>query len=149
MKRISFNPHFVNAAGNDLIPGKIHSIRQNLGFWKQYEGREVTLFTWEGKPYRSKQKVFCTKRIVSVQEVELHIIKRQLDKNFTRVSLDFLLNGWSLNLETLSKNDGFYSLQEFKEWFVFGKYKPGKMAILQFTDFRYRLAGDDTDMAKN
>jgi hypothetical protein len=41
MKRISFDPRFVNEAGNDLIPGKIHTIRQNYEYWKKFEGREV------------------------------------------------------------------------------------------------------------
>jgi hypothetical protein len=69
MRRISINPRFINKAGNDLVLGKIHTIRQNYDYWKKFEGQEVALFTWEGKPYRSKQKVFCVKRIVSVQEV--------------------------------------------------------------------------------
>ena len=69
MKRISFDPRFVNEAGDGLIPGKIHTIRQNYDYWKQYEGREAALFTWEGQPCRSRQKVFCVKRVVSVQEV--------------------------------------------------------------------------------
>jgi hypothetical protein len=70
MNRISFNPRFVNEAGNNLIPGKIHTIRQNHGYWKHFEGQEVVLFTWEGKPYGSRQKIFCVKRIVNVQEIE-------------------------------------------------------------------------------
>jgi hypothetical protein len=50
MKRISFNAQFVNESGDGLILGKIHTIRQNYSFWKKFEGRDVELFTWEGKP---------------------------------------------------------------------------------------------------
>jgi hypothetical protein len=30
MKHIAFDRRFMNAAGDDLIPGKIHTIRQNF-----------------------------------------------------------------------------------------------------------------------
>jgi hypothetical protein len=56
MKRISFSPRFVNEMGDDLVSGKIHTIRQNYFYWKKFEGRHAALFTWEGKLYRSKQK---------------------------------------------------------------------------------------------
>ena len=127
MKRISFNPKFVNKAGNDLVPGKIHTIRQNYSFWKQYEGKEVALYTWEGKPYRSKQKVFCIKRIVSVQEFEL---KKQMCFWFVHEGVNIKMAN-----KLLSVNDGFNDITEFYTWFA--DYKPGKMAILHFTDFRY------------
>jgi hypothetical protein len=34
MKRISFNPRFVKEAGDDLIPGKITTIRENYRYWE-------------------------------------------------------------------------------------------------------------------
>jgi hypothetical protein len=37
----------------------------------------------------------------------------------------------------ISKNDGFKDRQDFFMWFWNGNYKPGKMAVLHFTDFRY------------
>ena len=129
MKRISFNPRFVNEAGDDLIPGNIHTIRQNYGYWKQFEGKELALFAWEGKPYRSKQKVFCVKKLVYVQKL-------------------FFTNQWGLLWhisveemkeqiagETFAKNDGFNNFDEVLEWFH--DYSTGEMAILHFTDFRY------------
>jgi hypothetical protein len=71
VERLSFNPRFVNEAGDDLVPGKIHTIRQNFDYWKRFEGRDVALFIWEGKPYQrqSRQKVFCVKRLVYVQKI--------------------------------------------------------------------------------
>jgi len=73
MKHISVNPRFLNKAGNDIIKSKIHTIRQNYEFWEKFEGRDVALFTWEGVPYKSKHKVFCVKRLVSVQEIKFYL----------------------------------------------------------------------------
>ena len=130
MKRISFNQRFINETGNDLLPGKIHTIRSNVDFWKRYEGQEVALFTWEGKPYRSKQKVFCVKRIVSVQEVY------QACAIFTLKETPFI-NGRreSIPSEKILKNDGFEKWSDFHKWFY--PYPSGKMGILHFTRFKY------------
>ena len=130
MKRLSFNPRFVNEAGNDLIAGKIHTIRQNYKYWKRFEGREVALFTWEGKPYQkgSIQKVFCKKRIKSVQEIDFDCD----NKMFTiqgKTSSTFLIN--------LAKNDGFDSLLDLYCWFADGDYKSGNMILIHFTNFKY------------
>ena len=128
MKHISFDPRFVNTAGDDLMPGKIHTIRKNYDWWKPYEGKEVALFTWGGRPYdkNSKHKVFCVKRIVSVQEIKLHALGSEF-----RWTIDD--NG--VFIPRLAANDGFINFNDFSEWFA--NYKPGKMAILHFTDFRY------------
>jgi len=129
MKRISFDQRFVNKFGNDLIPGKIHTIRENFDFWKRFEGRDVALFVWDGKPYQkgSKQKVFCTKRIVSVQEI--FYMKHP---NFFQVK-----KTTEYTVPDLAKNDGFRSMDDLLSWFRNGNYKFGKMAILHFTDFWY------------
>jgi hypothetical protein len=132
MKRISFKPQFVNAAGNDLIPGKIHTIRQNYNFWKGFEGRDVALYTWDGTPYRkgSAHKIFCVKKIIYVQGIVY-------DGTF---NADM---GWVVpidnkqKLEDIAKNDGFENYRDFVRWFREGNYKHGRMAILHFTDFRY------------
>ena len=126
MKRIAFDRRFLNETGDNLIEGKIHTIRQNYEYWKKFEGQEVALFTWEGKPYRSKQKVFCVKRIVSVQEVTKSEVA------------DFWvsLNDKSpIPIDLIAKNDGFNNKHELVDWFI--EYPFGKYAILHFTDFRY------------
>jgi hypothetical protein len=129
MRRISFNPRFVNEAGNDLVPGKIHTIRGNYDFWKRFEGQDVALFAWEGKPHRSKQRVFCVKRIVSVQKIR------------KAGNTNFYLTDWPadsaiyLHPPVLAKNDGFADYYEFFDWFY--DYPDGDMAVLHFTDFRY------------
>jgi hypothetical protein len=133
MKRISFSPQFVNETGNDLIPGKIHTIRQNYDYWKKFEGQDVALFTWEGKPYQhqSRQKVFCVKRLVYVQKIT---------KAWHKKSHSYY---WYINkngetyypyLARLAINDGL-AFDEFEKWFY--EYPDGDMAILHFTDFRY------------
>jgi hypothetical protein len=127
MRRISFNPRFVNAAGDDLVFGKIHTIRQNYDYWKRFEGRDVALFTWEGKPYRSKQKVFCVKKLVSVQRTVK--IKDYFYKEAGICDLVYIAE-----MKTLAKNDGL-TLGEFREWFK--NYPDDEMAILHFTEFRY------------
>jgi hypothetical protein len=134
MMRIGFNRRFVNEAGDDLIPGKIHTVRANYEYWKRFEGRDVALFYWEGKPYRSKQRVFCVKRIVRVQKVikETDFIQPGCDYEF------FLANNSEYRIQLLSDelagNDGL-TLDEFNTWFK--DYPDGQMGILHFTDFRY------------
>jgi len=127
MNRISFNYRFINNYGNDLIPGKIHTIRENYDFWKKFEGRDVALFVWEGKPYRSKQHVFCVKRIVSVQEVWYEFGFFREPKKMKPL----------MNNALLALNDGFENPYNFLTWFADGDYKPGRMAVLHFTNFRY------------
>jgi hypothetical protein len=133
MKRIGFNKQFVNETGTDLIAGKIHTVRKNYGWWKRFEGHEVALFFWEDKPYRSPQKVFCIKQLVSVQEV-------YMQKNWNGNAIEFLLEtpfGTDEILDNgeLSKNDGFHTPELFGNWF--DKYPDGYMAVLHFTDFQY------------
>jgi hypothetical protein len=134
MRRIVFNPRFVTEAGTDLVEGKVHTIRKNFLHWKKFEGQDVVLFTWDGKPYRSRQRVFCVKKLVSVQEV---FVTASRD----RQPLEFFVEDASLDPdkmldnETLAKNDGFSIYKEFESWFL--NYPEGIMAILHFTDFRY------------
>jgi hypothetical protein len=136
MKRISFNPRFVNEAGNDLIGGKIHTIRQNYDYWKKFEGEELALFTWEGKPYRSKQKVFCIKRLVSVQIIFYCKPERIGGFYFLFEGQQAYINTVNKNRKLLAVNDGFENPDDFFDWFRKG-YKEGAMAVLHFTDFRY------------
>jgi len=143
MKHISFDPRFVDSKKGDLISGKIHTIRQNYNFWKRFEGKEVALFTWKGKPYQkgSKHKVFCIKRIVSVQMLYLRRVVRHLVSNEDGI-LAFLLDDKWIQLDSqLAENDGFINSDgiidtgAFRKWFT--DYKSGKMAIIHFTDFIY------------
>jgi hypothetical protein len=126
MKRIAFNPRFVNEAGTDLVEGKIHTIRRNVHFWKKFEGQDVALFVWEGKPYRSKQQIFCVKKLVSVQRT----VKAKGHFFVPHDPCDLVY----VDIEKLVKNDGFENEQEFAGWFR--NYPDGEMVVLHFTDFR-------------
>jgi hypothetical protein len=137
MRRIAFNPRFVNGAGDDLIAGKIHTIRQSFDFWKRFEGQDAALYTWEGKPYRSKQRVFCVKRIVSVEEICLWHNKT-VDGH--KMPPDFFIKtggrrAFHLSVTLLALHDGFDDDDEFRDWFY--DYPDGEMAVLHFTEFRY------------
>jgi hypothetical protein len=126
----------VNEAGDDLVPGKIHTIRQNYEYWKKFEGRDVELFTWEGKPYRSKQKVFCVRWIWSVQRVGIWHNKT-VDGHKMRPEF-YIETGdirFPLSPSLLAANDGFDDEDEFMDWFY--DYPDGEAGILHFTDFWY------------
>ena len=152
VKRISFNSQFVNEKGNDLISVKTHTIRQNYDYWKRFECQEVALFIWEGKPYRSKQRVFCVKRIVSVQPVIYvgngthfalesdKLLPDNHDCKDEELDDGYLLKYFftPLNHHLLGINDGFNDSKDaddLKNWFW--DYPTGKMAIIHFTDFMY------------
>jgi hypothetical protein len=119
----------VNDTGDDLVPGKIHTIRRNFEWWKRFEGQDVALFYWEGKPYRSKQRVFCVKRIVSVQKL--------MYENWIGFAYHFSVPDMRdpVDRETFAENDGFANFEELLEWFH--DYHSGDMAIIHFMDFRY------------
>ena len=131
MRRLAFNPRFINEQGNDLIPGKIHTLRRNYEWWKKHEGKEVELFTWEGKPYRSTQKVFCIKRLERVGRIELMTLdgQRLLWWHLSRTAIAVADD------RKIAINDGFKTTDEFYQWFK--DYPDGMMAILYFTDFQY------------
>jgi len=138
MKRISFNKQFVNNAENDLIPGKIHTIRSNFDFWKRFEGRDVALFTWEGKPYQkgSTQKIFCVKKLLYVQSVFLYC--QTMTQNGDKALPDYYVNKKLIPKEIIAENDGFSCDGELDDWaFNHGWLDSCRMAILHFTNFKY------------
>jgi len=134
---MAFNPRFVNEAGNDLVQGKIHTIRKNYDYWKRFEGAEIALFTWQGKPYQkgSKQIVFCVKRVMSVQEIYLY--KDGAESVYFTKHERLAENSTLFNSYLLSRNDGL-DLFTFQAWFKRKEYMSGKMGIIHFTDFQYQ-----------
>jgi hypothetical protein len=139
---MAINPRFVNEAGNDLISGKIHTIRQNYGFWEMFEGKDIELFIWDGKPYQkgSAHKVVCVKRIVSVQKITFI---QNLHAGISWVIKD---KNKKINPVLLAANDGFIgdnrdglgkdrAASELFDWFR--DYPDGEMGIVHFTKFRY------------
>jgi hypothetical protein len=138
MKHICFDKRFVDFEKSDLKIGKIHTIRRNFNYWKKFEGKELALFTWEGKPYHSKQKVFCVKRLVSVQPImKAHCIVDFWTVNIHGYSPDTgykFENVKQIKNDILAKNDGL-PYEDFIKWFY--PYPFDIMAILHFTDFQY------------
>jgi len=137
MRRISINRRFINDAGNDLISGKIHTIRLNYYFWKQFENQRIALFFWDGKPYQkgSKQVVFAEKTIYRVERILKETDGITPGSPFSMYRLPSVAYCEQLLLTELAKNDGL-SEKEFIEWFA--KYPDGHLGILHFTDFEYR-----------
>jgi hypothetical protein len=136
---MSFNKRFVNSACDDLLDGKIHTIRANYHYWKRFTGKEVALFYWEGVPYKSKQKIFCIKTIKAV-------VPSCFDgKYFWHGSLE-----GSGNIQTplLARNDGFKDVNEFHKWFENYKH-PAIMCIIHFTDFRYSVSDTDNPLKES
>ncbi|MDR1418779.1 MAG: hypothetical protein LBI86_00190 [Treponema sp.] len=137
MIRLPVSSRFVNDTGNDLLQGKIHSLRKNYNYWKKFEGRELALYSWAGKPYRSRQNVICVKPLVSVQKVRLW--HNETVDGYKMWPEFFIKTGrhdpFPLKQEELAANDGFEDGEEFTEWFY--DYPDGVMAILHFTNFKY------------
>jgi hypothetical protein len=113
---------------DDLIPGKIHTIRANYDYWAKHDGKECSLRYWSGKPRRSKQIEFCRK-VIHVQELFFENVMG----GFYNFFVTDLKNKTSES--DFAKNDGFSNFEDMLAWFH--DYPSGYMAILHFTDFRY------------
>jgi hypothetical protein len=139
MRRMAFNPRFVNEAGTDLIPGKIHTIRQNYAFWKKFEGKDIELYIWEGKAYQkgSTHKVVCVKRIVIVQPIWFFGHRKKSTPFFYKSEDDFINQdvGSAINTNMLARNDGFENWIQLHNWFF--DYPDSEMGIVHFTNFKY------------
>lgn len=136
-------PEYHNKAGKptffeDLINigEKKHTIRQNYDFWSkrikniQADKAVLSVRKWTGKPYRSKQKElfqFTSDDGVGIESVDFSKTYKVISRNGDLGPL----------IRLLARNDGL-TLDEFHNWF--GDYGfNGKMAIIHFTPFRYRL----------
>ena len=120
-----------------LITGrKIHTIRANYTLWseriKQVQAGKAVLSirTWCGQPYKSKQREIALITKENHPGVEFVVFGKETAEVSKRVSH---LKSYSVSLEELAKNDGL-TLADFQDWFknsVFGG------AIIHFTTFRY------------
>ena len=109
---------------------KIHTIRSNYELWAKRvseinSGHAIlSIRYWSGMPYRSTQVEICQLDNVGVQKLEE-------PDNFLFANI----GGNQFNWEELAKNDGL-SFEDFCEWFKCRQKEP--MAIIHFTDFRYK-----------
>jgi hypothetical protein len=131
---ILINPRFVTP----LLDGrKIHTVRKNYAFWKHHSGKECGIRVWEGKPYRSKQREICKKRI----HVQPILICRNKTADGHKMPPVFLGKQGRIETFRLAMNDGFFDEEnnvcgdDFIKWFY--DYPDGALAVLHFTDYRY------------
>ena len=97
---------------------KTTTIRKNYEYWKSKEGQLIQPFFWAGKPYRSKQVVFCP-------EVRLRMVRpiKILPNKFARIHI-YDRNGVYLILDEeidelnhFAQNEGFDHPDHFWMWF--------------------------------
>lgn len=122
---------------NIVSERKIHTIRENYTLWseriKQVQSGKAVLSirTWRGQPYKSKQREIEIITKENHPAVEFVMI----GKSTAAVSEHFLSQRLiDVSLEELDKNDGL-TLEYFKEWFKNKATFIG--AIIHFTPFRY------------
>ena len=130
------------AIGLDKIDKKIHIIRSNYPLWKKrieqiQDGKAIlSIRSWSGRPYNSKQVEICQLDKDSgcvVQMLDLSIFKTH-ELCFVN-SFENSFSAQTASCNSISKNDGL-SLENFKEWFkCYDLSEP--MAIIHFTSFRY------------
>lgn len=118
-------------------PQKIHtiraSVRERLFADVTKGGAYLSIRSWEGKPYRSKQKEVI--RLYQENYVALQPIKMTYDSNdpLPRVWIE----GKEVSLPEVAQNDGL-TVPDFIDWF-FGNGKSNVFEgyVIHFTEFRY------------
>lgn len=101
---------------------KTTTIRSNYEYWKSKEGQLIQPFFWAGKPYRSKQVVFCPEvRLKEVYRIIIHNIREIQNKYKHEYILDRIrVDEWWLTprrIEELIQNEGFDDPDHFWMWF--------------------------------
>lgn len=115
---------------------KLHTIRQNYDLWKKRidevnAGKAVlSVRFWDGKPYKDKQVEF------QLFDKDSGIGIEKLTGMCFVKNTAFIEGTKDRHLEAVADNDGL-TLQQFKDWFVKPNAEP--MAIIHFTDFRYKV----------
>lgn len=95
---------------------KIHTIRPQTNKWKI--GDKISMRHWIGKPYHSKQEIFCEEFEV-VELIRFRVLNNSTigyEINGNNIWLDVFNQNEFLQL--LSSNDGL-TLDQFKSWFKF------------------------------
>lgn len=109
---------------------KIHTIRANYDSWKKKidevnAGKAIlSIRTWSGKPYNSKQVIQIEINKVGIQSIEANALGFFIDR------VDNVVR-WA----SLAKNDGL-AIDQFASWFKKHNWRK-KAAIIHFTDFKY------------
>lgn len=117
---------------------KLHTIRSNVDLWmkriKNVQKGEaiISIRTWTGKPYRSKQKEVLA--VVNLDGVGFEIVAPSDDFVAKVFNLDKPYFE-KVSYNKLAENDGL-SRQNFDAWFDGWQISEEKI-IIHFTDFRY------------
>ena len=95
---------------------KTTTIRKNYDYWKSKEGQLIQPFFWAGKPYRSKQVVFCP--AVRLKKVWYASIANRrsivLGEHYRGISRIF----WTPeDFKYITQNEGFDHPDHFWMWF--------------------------------
>lgn len=96
MKVIMFQPRFAPLVASGVKPYTIRKPRKN----PIKVGDKLSLRTWTGKPYRSKQKILRDTVCVNVEPFKM-------DTHFI----------WQLGSDDLAKRDGFADAGDMVRWF--------------------------------
>lgn len=106
---------------------KTTTIRSNFDYWKSKEGQLIQPFFWAGKPYRSKQVVFCPAvrlkkvrfiRILHMEGRNVYIGEKEGDE--MPFYIDDEITGGSYgddDMQRFAHNEGFNSVDDFFKWF--------------------------------
>ena len=115
----------------EVASPKLHTIRASKRIKK---GMLLSLRTWSGKPYRSKQNEFVVTECDGTQDIK---IESGCDDSGKFKWVGIYVDGKLLGIEesiNLAINDGFESYDDFCRWF-YGKEFKGQ--IIHWTDLRY------------
>ena len=76
-----------------------------------FVGQHLSLRTWTGRPYRSKQRVLATARVMDVQPIRI------TDETLgIRITPPVGMHYWP-DPDTFARADGFKDWPELREWF--------------------------------
>ena len=116
---------------------KKHTIRSNFQLWeKRFEEVKkgnacISVRSWIGKPYKSKQK----EHIVFTDVDGIGIEKVIISLEYKRAFIDSPYASTLVPIKEISNNDGLVAT-DFSDWFK--NMRPlERMAIIHFTKFRY------------
>lgn len=109
-------------------PPKTTTIRKNYEYWKSKEGQLIQPFFWAGKPYHSKQVVFCPAvRLARVRKVEIRHYEPNENANTSKwVMYDIHKYGTlkvggrflgKSEIKIFTQNEGFDDPDHFWMWF--------------------------------
>jgi hypothetical protein len=132
MKVLTFSKVFpkshINAGEPTVFKGKIlsgekiHTIRPETNKWKI--GDQISMRYWEGKPYHSKQEIFCEKfEVVELVDMNMCITENKIDFLFSNCLETILNKEFKKELFTkIANNDGL-TFEQFESWFTINDRK--------------------------